>query len=131
MRSSTSQSPSGNRPRSLGSVEATIAFFDIASFTTLAEAAGDDAAMRVLDRIDTVVRLLVVDHGGKVVKQVGDGFMLAFHDPAAAVRFSIALQSNLAPGQDLPAIRVGINAGPVLYARAITSAVPSTSPRTS
>ena len=36
------------------------------------------------------------------------------------------LQSaNLADGQDLPAIpRVGINAGPVLYARAITSAVP-------
>jgi len=99
----------------MGSVEATIAFFDIASFTTLAEAAGDDAAMRVLDRIDTVVRLLVVDHGGKVVKQVGDGFMLAFRDPAAAVRFSIALQSELAKGQDLPAIRVGINAGPVLY----------------
>jgi len=99
----------------MGSVEATIAFFDIASFTTLAEAAGDDAAMRVLDRIDTVVRLLVVDHGGKVVKQVGDGFMLAFRDPAAAVRFSIALQSDLAKGQDLPAIRVGINAGPVLY----------------
>jgi class 3 adenylate cyclase len=99
----------------MGSVEATIAFFDIASFTALAEAGGDDAAMRVLDKIDAIVRLLVVDHGGKVVKQVGDGFMLAFRNPAAAVRFSIALQSEVAQGRDLPAIRVGINAGPVLY----------------
>jgi adenylate cyclase len=103
------------QPAGVGSVEATIAFLDIASFTTLAEAGGDDAAMRVLDRIDAIVRPLVVEHDGKVVKQVGDGFMLAFRDPAAAVRFSIAAQSELAQAADLPAIRGGINAGPVLY----------------
>jgi adenylate cyclase len=98
-----------------GSVEATIAFLDIASFTTLTEAGGDDAAMRILDRIDDIVRPLVVDHGGKVVKQVGDGFMLAFRDPAAAVQFAIETKAELAPDPDLPAIRVGINTGPALY----------------
>ena len=98
-----------------GSVEATIAFLDIASFTTLTEAGGDDAAMRILDQIDDIVRPLVVDHGGKVVKQVGDGFMLAFRDPAAAVQFAIETQAELARDPDLPAIRVGINTGPALY----------------
>jgi len=49
------------------------------------------------------------------VKQVGDGFMLAFRDPAAAVRFAVATQAELARDPDLPAIRVGINSGPALY----------------
>jgi adenylate cyclase len=99
----------------IGSVDATIAFIDVASFTALAEASGDDVAVRALDRIDAVVRRLLVEHDGKLVKQVGDGFMLAFRDPADAVQFAVATQTELARDPDLPAIRVGINAGPALY----------------
>jgi adenylate cyclase len=106
---------SETQARELGSVEATIAFVDIASFTALAEASGDDAAMHVLDRIDTIVRSLLVERDGKLVKQVGDGFMLAFRDPAAAVHFAVATQAELARDPELPAIRVGINTGPALY----------------
>jgi adenylate cyclase len=99
----------------LGSIEATIAFVDIASFTALAEASGDETAVRVLDRIDATVRPLLVEHEGKLVKHVGDGFMLAFRNPAAAVQFAVATQGELARDPELPAIRVGINTGPVLY----------------
>lgn len=101
--------------KELGSVESTIVFVDIASFTALAEASGDDIAVRVLDRIDAIVRPLLVAHDGKLVKQVGDGFMLVFRDPAAAVQFALATQAELARDPDLPAIRVGINTGPALY----------------
>jgi adenylate cyclase len=106
---------SDRQARELGSVDATIAFVDIASFTALAEASGDDTAMHVLDRIDTIVRPRLVEHDGKLVKHVGDGFMLAFRDPAAAVRFAVATQAELARDPELPAIRVGINTGPTLY----------------
>jgi class 3 adenylate cyclase/DNA-binding transcriptional MerR regulator len=106
---------SDTQVKELGSVEATIAFVDIASFTALAEASGDDTAMQVLDRIDATVRPLLVDHDGKLVKQVGDGFMLAFRDPADGVRFAVATQAELASDPELPAIRVGINTGPALY----------------
>jgi class 3 adenylate cyclase/DNA-binding transcriptional MerR regulator len=106
---------SDTQAKELGSVEATIAFVDIASFTALAEARGDDNAMRVLDRIDVIVRPLLVEHDGKLVKQVGDGFMVAFRDPAHAVQFAIATQAELGRDPDLPAIRVGINTGPALY----------------
>ena len=99
----------------LGSVETTIVFVDIASFTALTEAGGDDTAVQVLDRIDVTVRPLLVEHRGKVVKHVGDGFMLAFREPANAVRFAVATQAALARDPDLPAIRVGINTGPALY----------------
>jgi adenylate cyclase len=99
----------------LGSVESTIAFVDIASFTALAEASGDDTAVRVLDRMDAIVRPLLVEHDGKVVKQVGDGFMLVFRDPANAVKFAVDTQAQLARDPELPAIRVGINTGLALY----------------
>jgi class 3 adenylate cyclase len=99
----------------LGAMDTTIAFIDIASFTALVEAAGDDAGARVLDRVDGIARSLLVKHDGKVAKQVGDGFMLSFRDPAAAVRFAVAVQTELARDADLPAIRVGINTGPVVY----------------
>jgi adenylate cyclase len=106
---------SDTQARELGSVDVTIAFVDIASFTALAEASGDDIAMHVLDRLDTVVRRLLVRHGGKLVKHVGDGFMLAFREAPDAVRFAVATQAELARDPDLPAIRVGINTGPALY----------------
>jgi adenylate cyclase len=106
---------SDTQARELGSVDATIAFVDIASFTALAEAGGDDTAMHVLDRIDTIVRPLLVEHDGKLVKHVGDGFMLAFRHPAAAVHFAVATQAELARDADLPAIRMGVNTGPALY----------------
>jgi adenylate cyclase len=102
-------------PDQLGSVETTIVFVDIASFTALTEAGGDHTAVQVLDRMDVTVRPLLVEHRGKLVKQVGDGFMLAFRDPADAVRFALATQVELARDPDLPAIRVGINTGPALY----------------
>jgi adenylate cyclase len=108
-------SESEQRAEELGSVETTIAFVDIASFTALAETSGDDMAIRVLDRIDTIVRPLLVEHDGKLVKQVGDGFMLVFRNPAAAVRLAVATQAELARDPDLPAIRVGVNTGPALY----------------
>jgi class 3 adenylate cyclase len=68
--------------------------------------------MQLLDRIDTIVPSLLVERDGKLVKQVVDGFMLAFRDLAAAVHFAVAPQAELARDPDLPAIRVGIDAGP-------------------
>ena len=99
----------------LGELETTIAFVDVASFTALVETGGDDAAARVLDRIDVIIRGLLLGHGGKLVKHLGDGFMLTFRDPAAAVRFAVEAQAEMARGAELPAVRVGINVGPVLY----------------
>jgi adenylate cyclase len=56
----------------------------------------------------------VLGHRGKVVKQIGDGFMLAFRDPVDAVTATIALHEQLtAPG--MPSIRVGINTGLAVY----------------
>jgi adenylate cyclase len=98
-----------------GSLEATIAFVDLASFTPLAEVHGDEVAADVLERFDRLVRELVAEHNGSLVKQIGDAFMLTFTDPVDAVRFAVALDEAASVEAHFPALRVGINAGRVLY----------------
>lgn len=95
--------------------EETIVFIDLALYTTLTQAHGDEMAADVLNRFDSVVRRLVLKHGGTLVKQNGDAFMLVFHDPADSLRFALDVSSDISSEPDFPEIRVGIHHGPVLY----------------
>lgn len=97
------------------SLEAAIVFVDLASFTPLAQVHGDEVAAEVLDRFDELVRELLEAHNGTLVKQIGDAFMLTFIDPAEAVRFVVDLDERGVREPNFPAMRAGINAGPVLY----------------
>ncbi|MGH2756981.1 MAG: adenylate/guanylate cyclase domain-containing protein, partial [Actinomycetota bacterium] len=98
-----------------GAQQTTLLFVDLALFTPLAQAHGDEIAAEILDRFDTIVRKSNVQHGGRLVKQIGDAFMLTFSDPADAVRFSIDVMEVAGRERDFPALRIGINSGPVLY----------------
>jgi adenylate cyclase len=50
-----------------GSVDATIVFIDVESFTKLTETEGDQAAIDLMTRVDSLVRPLALQHDGKVV----------------------------------------------------------------
>ncbi len=73
-----------------------ILFSDIEESTALNERMGDRAWVRLLARHDKLVRKLVGEHAGHVVKSQGDGFMVAFARPQEAVDCSIAMQRALA-----------------------------------
>jgi adenylate cyclase len=98
-----------------GLQETTVLFVDLALFTPLAQAQGDELAAAVLDRFDAIVRKTNMSHGGRLVKQIGDAFMLTFSEPADAVRFSIETLDEARKEHEFPALRIGINSGPVLY----------------
>ncbi|HEY7051049.1 MAG TPA: adenylate/guanylate cyclase domain-containing protein [Mycobacterium sp.] len=72
-----------------------ILFSDIEESTALNERMGDRAWVRLLARHDKLVRKLVTEHSGHVVKSQGDGFMVAFAEPEQAVQCSIAVQHAL------------------------------------
>ena len=74
-----------------GAVDATIVFIDVESFTALTETHGDQAAIDVMTRVESLVRSLALDRDGKVVKTIGDALMLAFRDPSAAASFAGAV----------------------------------------
>ena len=95
-----------------GSMEQTIVFVDLSLFSSYTYLEGDEAAVEVIDVFDRTVRELAIAHKGRIVKQIGDEFMLIFREPAAAVRFAIALRDR-SEGQ--VALRTGIHHGWVLY----------------
>lgn len=92
-------------------VEVTVAFTDLENFTSYTEAEGDDAAGRLLIGHHRDSDPIVRSRGGRVVKRLGDGLMLTFPAPEAAVLACLEL-GETAP---LP-LRAGIHAGTVLFA---------------
>jgi adenylate cyclase len=98
-----------------GSVDVTIAFVDVESFTQLTEAEGDEAAMEAMTRVDSALRDLALTHSGKVVKQIGDALMLAFRDPGDAVRFATELDRGVRRDESMPRLRIGMHCGPAIY----------------
>ncbi len=90
-----------------------IAFVDVSGYTTIAETAGDEAAARAAARFALLVDDVSTAYGGRLVKLLGDGAMLAFPEAAAAVRCGLEL-IDCAGQAGLPPIHVGIDAGAVV-----------------
>src|SRR4051812_46698394 len=96
----------------VSSVEATFVFADIAGFTALTEAHGDEeAATLVADFADAVSAELAA-FGAEHVKSIGDALMLRIDDPADAVRLGLRIAGDLMRGHGAPAVRVGLPHGP-------------------
>jgi class 3 adenylate cyclase/YHS domain-containing protein len=101
-----------------GEMTAAIVFIDLSSFTPLTEAMGDLKAAAVLERFSTLVRDCAGRWDGRVVKQIGDAFMLVFPDARAAVACALELEERTAEEPQFPAARSGVHWGPVLYREA-------------
>jgi class 3 adenylate cyclase/YHS domain-containing protein len=98
-----------------GEMTATILFVDLAGFTPLAEAMGDTVAALIVERFSHLVREALTDHVGKVVKQIGDEFMLIFTNPTDAIACGIDIGDAVAAEDQFPTVRIGAHHGPLLY----------------
>jgi adenylate cyclase len=92
---------------------ATFVFADIAGFTALTEAHGDEqAATLVADFCDAVKAELPADAAH--VKTIGDALMLRIPDPAEAILLGLKITHGLMRGHGAPAVRVGLHHGPAV-----------------
>jgi DNA-binding NarL/FixJ family response regulator len=91
----------------------TVAFTDIEGATALLEEVGEDEARRRFRGHDQLVRRCVEEHGGVVVEQEGDSFMVAFASARRAVLWAADLQRSLADA-GCPRVRIGLNTGEVV-----------------
>lgn len=98
-----------------GLEQAAVLFVDLASFTPLTATMGDHAAADVLRRFSTTVRSSASQHGGRIVKQIGDAFMLCFAHPGDAIEFGLAMDRFVDTESQFPALHIGAHHGPVLY----------------
>ncbi len=99
----------------IGELTAAVLFIDLAGYTALTDAMGDSAAAAVLDRFSDMVRESASEHEGRIVKQIGDEFMLVFPDGVVAVRCALDVCRRASAEHEFPALRLGAHAGSVLY----------------
>jgi adenylate cyclase len=99
----------------IGEMRATILFVDLSGFTSLTEAMGDAAAASLMERFSDLVRQAAAQWHGRVVKQIGDEFMLSFTDPSAAATCGLDIVGAAAAQPQFPALRLGAHTGSVLY----------------
>jgi adenylate cyclase len=95
-------------------IEATFLFADIAGFTALTEAHGDEQAADLVAGFAGRVRAELPASGGREVKTIGDAVMLCVPEPAAAVGLGLRIACELASGHGAPAVRVGLHHGPAV-----------------
>jgi adenylate cyclase len=112
----------------LTAAEHTFLFCDLVGFTALTDAEGDERAAAVGAALQRRVRAVAANHDAEVVKAMGDAAMVRCGDPAAAVRFALALVDEVDADPELPPIRVGIHSGSAVshdgdwYGRAVNVA---------
>lgn len=92
---------------------ATFLFADLAGFTALTEAHGDEEAADLVGAFCSEVRRVVGDRGS-VVKSIGDAVMVRFPDAGDAIRAGLQIASEVAGGHGAPAVRIGMHHGPAV-----------------
>ena len=97
-----------------GEAELTVVFTDLVGFSDWTLEVGDTAAAGLLREIDEAVTPAVTEHGGRVIKRLGDGMMITFVDPAEAVAGTLlALEAvtGVEPEGSEPTMRAGAHHG--------------------
>jgi adenylate cyclase len=100
--------------------ELVILFADVVGSTRLFDSLGDEAARDLVATCVGLMRQATVQHGGKVVKTMGDEIMATFEDCDSALDAAVQMQTEICAhprlvvdGQQV-AIRIGAHFGPVM-----------------
>ncbi len=99
----------------IGQMTVAVLFVDLANFTPMTEAMGDTAAAVVIERFSHLVREAASECDGRVLKQIGDEFMLVFPSGTQVVSCGRSIMAKAAVEQQFPDVRLGAHSGVALY----------------
>ena len=88
-------------------------FADLAGYTALTDVHGDEEAVAAVERFQRVVSGAAERHRLRVIKGIGDAFLLVGSDADAAMAAAREVVEHMAANERAPAVRVGIHEGPV------------------
>ena len=104
--------------------EATVAFIDICSFTTISENESPDTVVKLLNKYFDVMVKEIIDQGGLVDKFIGDAIMAVFRgdyhlDRAIDACLTVRSQIEKLPNETgniffAPKVSIGINSGEMI-----------------
>jgi adenylate cyclase len=98
----------------MSNAAATFAFADIAGFTALTEAHGDEAAFALVSDFTNAVRAELDSVQGEHVKTIGDALMLRIPDPGDGIVLGLRIANDLMLDHGAPTVRVGLHHGQAL-----------------
>lgn len=92
----------------------TFVFADLAGFTALTEAHGDDRAADLAADFYREIGQLLESCGGQEIKQLGDAVMLRLDDASQAVDLAVRVVEQSAIRHGALGVRVGMHTGPAV-----------------
>lgn len=92
---------------------ATIAFTDLEGFTRFTSREGDRAARELLEQHHRAVGPVIRSRGGRIVKKLGDGLLITFGAPEAAVLAALEINETNETNETGLRLRVGLHHGEV------------------
>jgi class 3 adenylate cyclase len=89
----------------------TFLFADLAGFTAMTEAMGDESAAELAGRFSRQVEELAPAHDAVAIKRIGDAIMLRAASAEQAVRLGLRIAHGIGDSHYLPTVRVGMHSG--------------------
>jgi adenylate cyclase len=91
-----------------------VGFADMVGFTWISQQVSPQELVQIVSRFETVAYDTVVQHGGRVVKMIGDEAMFVTEEPLTAVEIALDLASAYSDDDVLSDVRIGLSYGEVL-----------------
>jgi adenylate cyclase len=93
---------------------ATVGFADMVGFTAISQQLDERELAGIVDRFESVAYDTIAEHGGRIVKMIGDEVMYVTDDPASGALIASTLAEVYGDDEAMPDVRVGLAMGPVL-----------------
>lgn len=91
-----------------------VGFADLVSFTSFVRRMSERQLARLVQRFELLASDVVTEHGGRVIKTVGDEVIFVHTDAAAAAAIALDLVDAMTEDDLLPPVRVGMAHGRVV-----------------
>lgn len=92
--------------------EVTVGFADVVSYTRLSGQLAESDLAELLETFEATTADMITEHGGRVIKLIGDAVLFVTDDPEQGARLALGLVESF--GGEQPDLRVGLTHGPVL-----------------
>ncbi len=104
----------GNEDEDLHTVDVTVGFADIVSFTALSNQLDEDGIGDLVEVFEARCADVIAAHGGRVIKSIGDSVLFVHDDPLSAVATAEGIIATIGRDKRLPDVRLGLATGSVV-----------------
>jgi adenylate cyclase len=91
-----------------------VGFADMSGFTSLTRKATEIELRELLDRFESLATEIVGQHGGRIVKTIGDEVLFQAETPSAAAEIALELLEAAQADPQLPDLRAGLAYGTIV-----------------